>query len=98
MAPFQKDQFEGALSGVYALTLASKVSCLFSTPTARASLLTCDLSNLQSGDYICPPATIEPGSDLSRDEALGEQLMQLTREIISQKTDAVKQGCPLKDF
>lgn len=26
MAPFQKDQFEGALSGVYALTLAENVS------------------------------------------------------------------------
>lgn len=39
-----------------------------------------------SGDYICPPAAFEEGSELSRDEQLGEQLMKLTHEVIREKT------------
>ncbi|KAH6898047.1 hypothetical protein B0T10DRAFT_525470 [Thelonectria olida] len=60
--PFKKDQFDGALSSVYAATLTER-----------------------SGEYICPPATAETGSELSQNEELGEQLMELTRKIISEK-------------
>lgn len=38
-----------------------------------------------SGEYICPPAAVEPGSELSRNEALGEQLMKLTHDVIREK-------------
>lgn len=61
-APFKKDQFDGALSTLYAATVTHK-----------------------SGEYICPPAAVEPGSELSQDEALQDQLMKLTREIIAEK-------------
>ncbi|CCO35773.1 Putative oxidoreductase bli-4, mitochondrial [Rhizoctonia solani AG-1 IB] len=39
----------------------------------------------RSGEYICPPAIPEPGSDLSRDESLGEQLMELTKQVLKSK-------------
>ncbi|RMZ72807.1 retinol dehydrogenase 12 [Pyrenophora seminiperda CCB06] len=32
-----------------------------------------------NGEYICPPAIVEKGSELANDEALGERLMELTR-------------------
>jgi len=72
MAPFQKDQFEGALSAVFASTVTEK-----------------------SGEYICPPAVPEPGSELSQNEELGEQLMKLTAEVVAEKTNAKQEGCPL---
>ncbi|KAJ3540206.1 hypothetical protein NM208_g5162 [Fusarium decemcellulare] len=62
MEPFKKDQFEGALSSIYAATVTEK-----------------------SGEYICPPAVPEAGTELSQDEQLGEQLMELTRKVISDK-------------
>lgn len=40
----------------------------------------------KSGEYICPPAIPEAGSKLSQDEALGDRLMELTREIVMEKT------------
>ncbi|KAK5957000.1 hypothetical protein OHC33_001369 [Knufia fluminis] len=54
----------------------------------------------RSGEYICPPAIVEPGSELSRNPELGEQLMKLTREIVKTKFGAqsVDKGCPLKDY
>ncbi|KAK3112857.1 hypothetical protein LTR53_010408 [Teratosphaeriaceae sp. CCFEE 6253] len=52
----------------------------------------------KSGMYICPPAAFESGSDLAQDEELGERLMKLTRQIVSEKTDATQQGCPMKDY
>ena len=39
----------------------------------------------KSGEYICPPAVPEPGSQLSQDEQLGEQLMKLTKDLIKDK-------------
>lgn len=75
MEPFKKDQFEGALSSVYACT-----------------------THTGSGDYICPPAIVEKGSDLANDMDLAESLMKLTRDLVSEKTDAVKQGCPMTDY
>lgn len=54
----------------------------------------------KSGEYICPPAVPEPGSALSQDEALADQLMDLTRKVIMEKTkkDSVDQGCPFDDI
>jgi hypothetical protein len=43
----------------------------------------------KSGEYICPPAAVEPGSELSQDEALQDQLMKLTKEIVAQKMDGM---------
>lgn len=62
LQPFKKDQFEGAVSTLFAVTAAQK-----------------------SGEYICPPAAVEEGSELARDEELGEQLMRLTREVLVEK-------------
>ncbi|KAL9615794.1 MAG: hypothetical protein Q9160_009256 [Pyrenula sp. 1 TL-2023] len=54
----------------------------------------------KSGEYICPPAVPEPGNALANDESLGEQLMKLTREVVSEKTydESVAKGCPFKDY
>ena len=73
MKPFQKDQFEGALSAVYAATAFEG-----------------------TGQYICPPAVVEKGSSQSQDEALGEQLMVLTKNLVQEKTrsESSDKGCP----
>lgn len=42
----------------------------------------------KSGQYICPPAVPESGSELSQKEQLGEQLMELTRNVISDKFES----------
>lgn len=73
--PFQKTQFEGCVSAMYAATTTER-----------------------SGKYICPPARIEDGSELARSNELAEQLMRLTEEIVRDKSEAVKMGCPLKFF
>lgn len=54
----------------------------------------------KSGEYICPPAIPEAGSNMSQDEALGERLMKLTRKIVMEKTrrESVDQGCPFDDL
>lgn len=54
----------------------------------------------KSGQYICPPAVPESGSDKSQDEQLGENLMKLTREVVKEKTydDSAAKGCPFKDY
>lgn len=39
----------------------------------------------RTGEYICPPAIPELGSDLSRDDALGEKLMALTKQVLKAK-------------
>jgi NAD(P)-dependent dehydrogenase (short-subunit alcohol dehydrogenase family) len=54
----------------------------------------------KSGEYICPPAVSEPGSELSQKEELGEQLMKLTREVIREKTysESAAKGCPFEDY
>ena len=77
LKPLKKDQFEGAVSTLYAATKTTK-----------------------SGEYICPPAIPEAGTSLAQDEALGEQLMKLTREVVAEKTKAqsVDKGCPFKDY
>lgn len=50
-----------------------------------------------SGQYICVPAVVEEGSSMSQDEALGEQLMKLTRDVVREKTGAMSRGCPFDD-
>lgn len=75
MKPFKKDQFEGALPTLYAVTVTE-----------------------ESGQYICPPAIVEKGSDLANDQQLEENLMKLTREIITTSTSAKAQGCPITDY
>ncbi|KZV74917.1 NAD(P)-binding protein [Peniophora sp. CONT] len=50
----------------------------------------------ESGQYICGPAIVEPGSEMSQDKALGERLMKLTEDIIQERTSASDKGCPVK--
>ncbi|EHK98441.1 NAD(P)-binding Rossmann-fold containing protein [Glarea lozoyensis ATCC 20868] len=54
----------------------------------------------KSGEYICPPAIPEPGSELFQDKdgSLAENLMRLTKEIVASKTktESVDKGCPMK--
>jgi NAD(P)-dependent dehydrogenase (short-subunit alcohol dehydrogenase family) len=53
----------------------------------------------QSGQYICPPAIVEPGSAQANDAQLGEQLMELTWKIVKEKTksSSADKGCPFKE-
>lgn len=54
----------------------------------------------KSGEYICPPAIPESGSELAQNAQLGENLMKLTRELVQQKTYdmSAAKGCPFKDY
>ncbi|KAF2463669.1 retinol dehydrogenase 12 [Lindgomyces ingoldianus] len=54
----------------------------------------------KSGLYICPPAIVEKGSDLANDDALGERLMDLTWNIVKEKTKSTSadKGCPFKEY
>ena len=65
-----------------------------------ASTLFAATKTTKSGEYICPPATPEPGSEFANNEELGEQLMKLTRELVKDKfgNESVDKGCPLKDY
>jgi NAD(P)-dependent dehydrogenase (short-subunit alcohol dehydrogenase family) len=49
------------------------------------SILYAGVAADKGGQYICPPAIPEPGSSQSQDEALGEQLMKLTEQVIKEK-------------
>ncbi|KAF2024986.1 NAD(P)-binding protein [Setomelanomma holmii] len=57
-------------------------------------------STTGSGQYICPPAIIEPGSGLANDEQLGERLMDLTWKVVKEKTKTASadKGCPFKEY
>lgn len=48
-----------------------------------------------TGLYIAPPAIVEKGSDKSNDKHLADNLMNLTKKIIDDKTNAKQEGCPL---
>ncbi|KAI0592818.1 retinol dehydrogenase 12 [Biscogniauxia sp. FL1348] len=54
----------------------------------------------ESGLYICPPAVPEEGSALACDEELGDRLMELTKQVIKEKTrrESVDRGCPFDDL
>ncbi|KAI0150361.1 hypothetical protein GGR57DRAFT_472536 [Xylariaceae sp. FL1272] len=64
-------------------------------PTMYAATVT-----KESGQYICPPAVPEAGSDLAQDEALADRLMSLTRRVVMEKTkrESVDRGCPFDDL
>lgn len=49
-----------------------------------------------SGEYVCPPAIVELGSELARNDELGEQLMKFTTQVVKDKTkrDSADKGCP----
>ncbi|KXX80979.1 putative oxidoreductase bli-4, mitochondrial [Madurella mycetomatis] len=74
--PFKKDQFEGAVPTVFAVTMTQ-----------------------ESGQFICPPAITEEGSELAQSEELADNLMELTRRVVSEKTrsESVEKGCPFDD-
>ncbi|KAK8091389.1 uncharacterized protein PG998_015204 [Apiospora kogelbergensis] len=40
----------------------------------------------KGGQYICPPAVPEAGSELAQDDALADRLMELTRKTVMEKT------------
>lgn len=50
----------------------------------------------ESGQYICAPATPEPGSDMSQDTELADRLMELTKKLIVEKTR--EHGKPIEDL
>lgn len=54
----------------------------------------------KSGQYICPPAVPESGTDLAQNDELAESLMKLTREVVKEKTyeDSAAKGCPFTDY
>jgi NAD(P)-dependent dehydrogenase (short-subunit alcohol dehydrogenase family) len=54
----------------------------------------------KSGQYICPPATVEAGSDKANDVELGERLMDLTWKVVEEKTKSSSsdKGCPFKMY
>jgi hypothetical protein len=63
MEPFKKDQFQGAVPTIYAITTTKN-----------------------SGEWLCPPAIPESGSELAQSVELQENLMNLTRRVIAEKT------------
>jgi NAD(P)-dependent dehydrogenase (short-subunit alcohol dehydrogenase family) len=52
----------------------------------------------KSGQYICPPATVEKGSDKANDPEMAERLMDLTVKVVKEKTksQSADKGCPFK--
>ncbi|KAK8179255.1 hypothetical protein BC567DRAFT_223870 [Phyllosticta citribraziliensis] len=62
--------------------LHGAVSTLFAATTTE-----------QSGQYIAPPAIVEPGSQMSQDRDLRERLMKLTRELVKEKAGIELQDC-----
>jgi NAD(P)-dependent dehydrogenase (short-subunit alcohol dehydrogenase family) len=53
------------------------------------STVFCATATTASGQYVCPPAVVEDGSPLSRDEALADRLMVLTARLLEDRQ------CPL---
>lgn len=53
----------------------------------------------KSGQYICPPATVEKGSDKANDVEMSERLMDLTWRVVKEKTksQSADKGCPFKE-
>ncbi|KAK5658441.1 hypothetical protein OQA88_1830 [Cercophora sp. LCS_1] len=61
--PFKKDQFEGAVPTVFAVTTTE-----------------------DGGKYICAPATTEETSEMGKSEELMDNLMDLTKRLVFEKT------------
>ncbi|KAK3953019.1 bli-4 protein [Pseudoneurospora amorphoporcata] len=76
MEPFKKNQFEGAVPTVYAVTMAD-----------------------DGGQWICAPNKTEPPSELAQSDELADNLMALTKKIVTEKTrpESVARGCPMDD-
>lgn len=74
--PFKKDQFDGAVPTVYAVTMAT-----------------------DGGQWICAPNKTEAPSALAQSDELADNLMELTRKIVTEKTrpESVARGCPMDD-
>ena len=53
----------------------------------------------ESGQYICPPATVEKGSDKANDVEMQERLMDLTWKVVKEKTksQSADKGCPFTE-
>lgn len=53
----------------------------------------------KSGQYICPPAIVEKGSEKANDVELGERLMDLTWRVVKEKTksQSADKGCPFRE-
>ncbi|KAJ0338073.1 hypothetical protein COL154_012764 [Colletotrichum chrysophilum] len=95
----KEDIFEPYPLGGYAMAVGMEpfkksqwegaVSAVFAATTIK-----------ESGQYICPPAIPEAGNKLAQDEKLADQLMELTRKIITEKTrrQSVDKGCPMDDL
>lgn len=51
------------------------------------------------GQWICAPAKAEKGSELAQSDELADNLMELTRSIVTEKTrhESVARGCPMDD-
>jgi len=60
----------------------------------------CATTTEDSGQYICAPCIPEEGSEMSQSVELGDRLMELTRNLIAEKTrkDSVERGCPMDDI
>ncbi|OCL06674.1 NAD(P)-binding protein [Glonium stellatum] len=54
----------------------------------------------KSGQYICPPAIVEQGSELAQDDELAERLMNLTWQVVKERTKSSSsdKGCPFKEY
>lgn len=52
----------------------------------------------RSGKYICVPARIEDGSELAQSNELAEQLMQLTEDVLKEKSKVAGVEFPLKFY
>lgn len=61
--PLKKNQFEGAVPTVFAVTTAE-----------------------DGGNYICAPATVEEASEMGRSDELMDNLMDLTKRLVFEKT------------
>jgi NAD(P)-dependent dehydrogenase (short-subunit alcohol dehydrogenase family) len=63
------------------------------------SMMYAATTTTESGQYICPPAIVEKGSELANDPELAERLMDLTWKIVKEKTKSASadKGCPFKE-
>ncbi|KAH7350996.1 hypothetical protein BKA65DRAFT_396477 [Rhexocercosporidium sp. MPI-PUGE-AT-0058] len=62
------------------------------------SAMWCATRAEEGGMYVCPPAVVEEGSAVYQDES-GEveaNLMRLTLDVVGEKMDPEKKGCPLQ--
>jgi NAD(P)-dependent dehydrogenase (short-subunit alcohol dehydrogenase family) len=57
---------------------------------ARSAMFAATMTK-HTGEYICNPSIVEDGSELARNDQLGENLMKLTRDLVKEKTkDEIK--------